>query len=211
MDAPSGELRQRRSELGGQSAPRGDDRSSAEGEERFGARWNGLTNESLAAPPVRHHGPGVANAVRGCSQTPIASAGSPALLAEERASSGVRPNEPRSPRSARPLRRKALRSSGQRYRLATVAWVLHASRGNTFRFVVCSNSISERHGAAAAGEQSPVAAARRATFDRKIGELDGRWRSRARSGRCQPARRTTGRRSFLDVSNRAGGSIEVVW
>lgn len=107
LDAPSGELRQRRSELGGQSAPRGDDRSSAEGEERFGARWNGFTNESLAAPPVRHHGPGVANAdadlqsdaVEGARNT-IASAGSPALLAEERASSGVRPNEPRSPRSA---------------------------------------------------------------------------------------------------------------
>jgi len=69
-DAPSGELRQRRSELGGQSAPKGNDRSSAEGEERFGARWNGLVNESLAAPPVRHHGPGAANADRGCSQHP---------------------------------------------------------------------------------------------------------------------------------------------
>lgn len=41
----------------------------------------------------------------------------------------------------RPLRRKVLRSAGQRCRLATVAWVLHDSRGNTFRFVVCRNSI----------------------------------------------------------------------
>ena len=51
------------------------------------------------------------------------------------------PKRPRSPRFAKPLRRKVLRSAGQRCRLATVAWVLHDSRGNTFRFVVCRNSI----------------------------------------------------------------------
>lgn len=52
---PNGALRRAasatKSMLGGRSAPRGDDRSSAEGEERFGARWNGLIDESLAAPP----------------------------------------------------------------------------------------------------------------------------------------------------------------
>jgi hypothetical protein len=31
--------------------------------------------------------------------------------------------------------------AGQRNHLAMVAWVLHNSRGNTFRFVVCRNSI----------------------------------------------------------------------
>jgi hypothetical protein len=104
--------------------PRGDDRSSAEGEERFGAPWNGLTNESLAAPPVRHHGPGVANADAGCSQTPT-------LQPVHQPSSqkrGLRAGFAQTATLAQvcqPLRRKVLRCAGQRYRLATVAWVLH--------------------------------------------------------------------------------------
>jgi len=70
-----------------------------------------------------------------------------------------------------PLRRKALRSAGQRYRLATVAWVLHDSRGNTFRFVVCRNSIQS-----AMALQPPVSNHQwqpheEQSFDRKVGDL----------------------------------------
>jgi hypothetical protein len=169
---------------------------------------------------VRHHGPGVANAVRGCSQTLVASAGSPALLAEERASSGVRPNghaRPGLPTSApqgAPVRRPALPSGDGRVGASRLA-----RKHVSFRRL--QKLDSERHGAAAAGEQSPVAAARRASFDRKVDglfllirPLRANWgggESSARSGQCQPARRTTGRPSFPEVSNRDGGSIEVVW
>lgn len=71
---------------------------------------------------------------------------------------------------------------------------------------------SERHGAAAAGEQSPVAAARRALVrskDRRSrravakAELDQGSVSRHDARPADPP--------SPDVSNRAGGSIEVVW
>jgi hypothetical protein len=98
--APSSELRQRRSELCGRSAPRGGDRSSAEGEERFGARWNGLVNEALVGPPVRHHGPGTTNADAGCSQHPCFRWFTSPPPERARATSLARPKRPRSPRSA---------------------------------------------------------------------------------------------------------------
>lgn len=142
--------------------------------------------------------------------TSIASAGSPALLAEVRASSGVRPNGHAHP-GCEPLRRKVLRSRAS----ATICrWSrgCFTTRAET-RFVRRLQKLdSGRHGAAAAGEQSPVAAARRASRSIARSTISpGGGESRARSGRCQPARRTTGRRVFLDVSNRGGGSIEVVW
>jgi hypothetical protein len=81
-------------------------------------------------------------------------------------------------RVCRPLRRKVLRSVGQRCRLATVAWVLHDSRGNTFRFVVCRNSIQ-----GAMALQLRVRNHQRQPhggfFDRKVGGLGGRWRKQS--------------------------------
>jgi len=71
---------------------------------------------------------------------------------------------------------------------------------------------SGRHGAAAAGEQSPVAAASRASsLVARPRVSAGGGESRARSGRCQPARRTTGRRVFPRREQSRRGSIEVVW
>jgi len=77
----------------------------------------------------------------------------------------------------KPLRRKVLRSAGQRCRLSTVPWVLHDWRGNTFRFVVCRNSIQSTMAL-----QLPVSNHQwqphdESSFDRKIGELGGRWRT----------------------------------
>lgn len=109
----------------------------------------------------------------------------------------------------RPLRRKVLRSVGRRYRLATVAWVLHDWRGNTFRFVVCRNSIQ-----GTMALQLRVSNHQRQPDDgssiARSGESAGGGESSARSGRRQSARRTTGRRAFSSVSNHGGGSIEVV-
>lgn len=77
-----------------------------------------------------------------------------------------------------PLRRKVLRSAGQRYRLATVAWVLHDSRGNTFRFVVCRNSIQD-----AMALQLRVSnhqwQPHDGCFDRKVAGLGARWRKQS--------------------------------
>jgi hypothetical protein len=137
----------------------------------------------------------------------LASAGSPALLAEARASSGVRPNghaRPGLPTSApqgAPARRPALPS-----RDGDVGASRLARKHVSFRRL--QKLDSGRHGAAAAGEQSPVAAARR-FFDRKIGVSAGGGESRARSGWCQPARRTTGRRAFSSVSNHGG--VRLKW
>jgi hypothetical protein len=157
---------------------------------------------------VRYHGPGTANADLEGARNTIASAGSPALLAEERASSEVRPNghaRPGLPTSAP----QGAPVCSQRYRLATVAWVLHDSRGNTFRFVVCRNSIQ-----GAMALQLRVSDHQWQPHDgssiARLGESAGGGESRARSGWCQPARRTTGRRAFSSVSNHGGGSIEVV-
>jgi len=101
--------------------------------------------------------------------------------------------------------------AGQRNHLAMVAWVLHDSRGNTFRFVVCRNSIQGAMALQLQVSNHQWQPYDENSFDRKAGISTGGGESRARSGRCQPARRTTGRRVFLDVSNRGGGSIEVVW
>jgi hypothetical protein len=94
MGAPSSTLRQQKSGLGGRPTPRGGDRSSAEGEERFGARWNGLTNESLVVPPVRHHGPGATDAVARVLATLGGPAGSPALPSPSRGA-GLRAGAPK--------------------------------------------------------------------------------------------------------------------
>jgi hypothetical protein len=94
MGAPSSTLRQQKSGLGGRPTPRGGDRSSAEGEERFGARWNGLTNEPLVVPPVRHHGPGATDAVARVLATLGGPAGSPALPSPSRGA-GLRAGAPK--------------------------------------------------------------------------------------------------------------------
>lgn len=157
-DAPSGELRQRRSELGGQSAPKGNDRSSAEGEERFGARWNGLANESLAAPPVRHHGPGAANAdadlrsdaVRGCSQHPRFSR----FTSPPRRSEGFDRGSPKRPRSPRFAYHCAARCFGRGPAQPSGDGRVGASRlaRKHVSFRRLQKLDSGRHGAAAAGE-----------------------------------------------------------
>jgi hypothetical protein len=143
--------------------------------------------------------------------TPIASAGSPALLAEVRASSAVRPNGHARPGSRNHCAARCFgRGPAQPSRDGRVGASRLARKHVSFRRL--QKLDSGRHGAAAAGEQSPVAAARRASRSIARSTISpGGGESRARSGRCQPARRTTGRRVFLDVSNRGGGSIEVVW
>lgn len=78
-----------------------------------------------------------------------------------------------------PLRRKALRSAGQRYRLATVAWVLHDSRGNTFRFVVCRNSIQSAMALQLRVSNHQWQPHEEQSFDRKIGDLGARWRKQS--------------------------------
>lgn len=130
------------------------------------------------------------------------------------------PKRPRSPRSANHC---AERRSGPRPALpsSAVAWVLHDSRGNTFRFVVCRNSIQSAMALQLRVSNHQWQPYEERSLDRKISDLfllirppRANWdggESRARSGQCQPARRTTGRLSLPDVSNRAGGSIEVVW
>jgi len=147
-----------KSKLGGQSAPRGDEWSSAEGEERFGARWNGLTSGSLVAPPVRHHGQAATDAKQRVLATPIGSAGSPVPLGKrEGASSGARPNGPRSPRSAYHC---AARCSGAAQRHPSGDGDVGASRlaRKHVSFRRLQKLDSGRHGAAATGEQLPVAA-----------------------------------------------------
>lgn len=183
-----------------------------------GPRGTGSQARSLVVPPVRHHGPGATNAVRGCSQHPSLRPVHQPPLDEGGASSRARPSDPCSPGSAnqRAARcsdcRPALPHVGTDLRvLSMVAWVLHDRRGNTFGFVVCRNSIQ---GAMALQRQvsnhrqQPLVVSR--STERSAGSTGG-GESRARSGRCQPARRTTGRRAFLDASNRGQGSIEVVW
>lgn len=176
--------------------------SSAEGEERFGARWNGLTNESLVAPPVRHHGPG-SDRRQGDGARNTRSFGrftSPPPK-KRPASSGAS----KSARSPRSVNHCAERCFGHRPATPSRdgARVLHDTRGNTFRFVVCSNSIQS-----AMALQLPASNLRWQPHDE---QSSGGGESRARSGRRQPARRTTGRLVLSNVSNRGGGSIEVVW
>jgi len=112
----------------------------------------------------------------------------------------ARPSGPRSPRSAHQC---AARCSIRRPRLPSSdgRWVLHDWRGNTFRFVVCRNSIQS-----AMALQLPVSNHWWQPHDE---QSPGGGERRARSGRCQPARRTTGRRAFPDVSNRAG--VRLKW
>jgi hypothetical protein len=114
----------------------------------------------------------------------------------------ARPGLPTTASQGAPVRRPALSSGDGRVGASRLA-----RKHVSFRRL--QNLDSERHGAAAVGEQSPTAVARRAiprSKDRRASARGGE--SRARSGQCQPARRTTGRPSFPDVSNRAGGSIE---
>jgi len=124
---------------------------------------------------------------------------------------GLAQTVPRSPRSAYHC---AARCSGAAQRHPSGDGDVGASRlaRKHVSFRRLQKLDSGRHGAAAAGEQSPVAAASRASsLVARPRVSAGGGESRARSGRCQPARRTTGRRVFLDVSNHGGGSIEVVW
>jgi hypothetical protein len=60
-----------------------------------------------------------------------------------------------------------------------VTWVLHDQRGNTFRFVVCRNSIQ-----GATALQLPVSNHQRQPHgkqlvDRKVGDLVWRWRKQS--------------------------------
>jgi hypothetical protein len=125
------------------------------------------TNRS-PAPPVRHHGPGAANADADLTvgrrsrvlATPIASAGSPALTRSSERFERGSSKRPRSPGSAYQC---AARCSIRRPRLPSFRWRLGASRlaRKHVSFRRLQKLDSERHGAAAAGERSPVAAARR--------------------------------------------------
>lgn len=147
-----------KSKLGGQSVPRGNEWSSAEGEERFGARWNGLTSGSLVAPPVRHHGQAATDAKQRVLATPIGSAGSPVPLGKrEGASSWARPNGPTLAQVCVPLRRKVLgRSPTPPSGDGDVGASRLARKHVSFRRL--QKLDSGRHCPAATGEQSPVAA-----------------------------------------------------
>jgi hypothetical protein len=61
----------------------------------------------------------------------------------------------------------------------TVAWVLHDSRGNTFRFVVCRNSIQSAMALQLRVSNHQRQPHEEQSFDRKIGDLDGRWRKQS--------------------------------
>lgn len=143
-----------------------------------GPRGTGSQTKPLADPPVRHHGPGAADAdAEGARNTHRTSR----FTSPPRRREGFERGSPKRAMLAqvcRPLRRKVLRSAGQRHRLATVAWVLHDSRGNTFRFVVCRNSIQ-----GAMALQLRVSNHRwqphDGFFDRKVGGLGGRWRKQS--------------------------------
>jgi hypothetical protein len=173
-----------------------------------GPGGTGSPTTSLAAPPVRHHGPGRGQRQGDGARNIVASAGSPApprnkeagLRAARTVSTGAQLAQ-----VCESLRRKVLRPQTS---VAISGWRAGASRRSRKHVSIrrLQISISERHGAAAA-EQS-VAAARGV---RPKGRSAGGGESRARSGRCQPARRTTGGHAFSNVSNRGGGSIEVVW
>lgn len=98
-------------------------------------------NESLAAPPVRHHGPGTADAGMRVLATPTYQ---PVHQPSSRKSEGYELGPPQAAALAQVrdlLYRKVLRSTGRRRHRPMVARVLHHRRGNTFRFVVCRNSI----------------------------------------------------------------------
>jgi len=124
------------------SAPRGGDRSSAEGEESFGARWNGLTNVALVVAPREASRKGTTDAGSRVLATLVGSAGSPAWPQKGRATSSSRPNEARSPRLVALALRKGCWFTGRRcHPSVACVRVLHGSRGNTFRFVVCRSSI----------------------------------------------------------------------
>lgn len=175
-----------------------------------GPGGTGSPTRTLVDPPVRHHGSGATNAVRGVLANTHRVAGSPSPPESgwgfERGSS----QRPRSPGSANQC---AARCSGCRSARppSTPTSVEHDGRVGASRdarkhvsFRRLQKLDSGRHGAAAVGEQSPTAAVRRHRSTARSAASPRGGESRARSGHCQPARRTTGRRAFLDASNRGG-------
>lgn len=183
-----------------------------------GPGGTGSFTRSLVDTPVRHHGQASTNAKQAGARNTHRSGRFTSPLDNERGFELGRPHDPARPGPPTNAPQGA-RSAAQRHQptlaglraASEAAWVLHDSRGNTFRFVVCRSSIQ-----GAMALQLRVSNHWRQPyedrpFDRKVGGIAGGGESSARSGWCQPARRTTGRRTFLDASNREEGSIEVVW